>query len=227
MYRSNLPFVLSSAAYAISRLILVYKPIALIIRHYNSPRFYSELKHRSLPRFGCAVSSSFGISAVMYSAIACFGFLTFGGNSSSYILNNYSNRDPLATVSRLAVGISTLIAYPIVFMGVRDGVLDIFEISLGEHKVEKLNYLTFILLGILTVVAVFVTDLGLINAVGGGLVSSAIVFAFPTLMFHALMKRLGDTTQKFEVFLTGGLTAVAVIIGIIGAWLAIMDSALS
>ena len=74
------------------------------------------------------------MSAVVYSAIACFGFLTFGGNSSSYILNNYSPHDPLATVSRLAVGLSTLVAYPIVFMGVRDGFIDIFEISLADQE---------------------------------------------------------------------------------------------
>ena len=79
------------------------------VMHYNSARFYTELKHRSLPRFGIAVSSSFGVSAVLYMAISSFGFLTFGGNSSGYILNNYSPWDPLATASRLAVGLSTLV----------------------------------------------------------------------------------------------------------------------
>lgn len=80
--------------------------------HYNSARFYTELKDATLPRFAIAVSSSFGFSSAVYIAIACLGFLTFGGNSSSYILNNYSPYDPLATLCRLAVGISTLTTYP-------------------------------------------------------------------------------------------------------------------
>lgn len=78
--------------------------------HYNSARFYTELKDRSLPRFGVAVGSSFGISAVLYMAIASFGFLTFGGNSAGFILNNYSPYDPLANISRIAVGISVLVS---------------------------------------------------------------------------------------------------------------------
>jgi solute carrier family 38 (sodium-coupled neutral amino acid transporter), member 11 len=78
-------------------------------RHYNSARFYTELKDRSLPRFGVAVSSSFGIAAVAYMVIASFGFLTFGGNSAGLILNNYSPYDPLANISRVAIGISVLV----------------------------------------------------------------------------------------------------------------------
>ena len=80
------------------------------VMHYNSARFYTELKGKTLPRFGIAVGSSFSISAVMYVVIASFGYLTFGGNSSGYILNNYSPYDPLATISRLAIGVSTLVS---------------------------------------------------------------------------------------------------------------------
>jgi amino acid permease len=78
--------------------------------HYNAARFYTELKDRSLPRFGVAVSLSFGLTALLYVAIASIGYLTFGGNCSGYILNNYSPHDPLASISRLAVGLSVLVS---------------------------------------------------------------------------------------------------------------------
>lgn len=77
--------------------------------HYNAARFYTELKDRSLPRFATAVTSSFGLSALVYMAIASFGYLTFGGNCDGYILNNYSPYDPLAGISRLAVGLAVLV----------------------------------------------------------------------------------------------------------------------
>lgn len=48
-------------------------------QHYNSARFYTELKDRTLPRFAVAVGSSFGLSAVVYIFISSLGFLTFGG----------------------------------------------------------------------------------------------------------------------------------------------------
>lgn len=72
-----------------------------------------ELHHRSIPRFTKCVSGAFGLSALVYMGIAGAGYLTFGGNSDSYILNNYSARDPLATACRLLVGISVLTIYPI------------------------------------------------------------------------------------------------------------------
>lgn len=77
--------------------------------HYNAARFYNELKDRSLPRFGVAVLSSFGLTALLYIAIASIGYLTFGGNCNGYILNNYSPYDPLAGISRMAVGVSVLV----------------------------------------------------------------------------------------------------------------------
>lgn len=55
----------------------------LLLTDYNSPRFYTELKTRSLPRFGMAVGSSFTIAAILYAGITTFGFLTFGGESAS------------------------------------------------------------------------------------------------------------------------------------------------
>ncbi|VEU40603.1 unnamed protein product [Pseudo-nitzschia multistriata] len=71
------------------------------IMHYNSPRFYMELKERSIPRYALSVGLSFGLASIILILIAGSGYLTFGKNSSSYILNNYSPNDPLATASRI------------------------------------------------------------------------------------------------------------------------------
>ena len=161
--------------------------------HYNSPRFYRELKDHTLQRYTVTCTLSFGIAGIMYGGIACFGYMTFGGNCSSFILNNYSPYDPLATVSRIAVGLSTLTAHPIVFMGVRDGVFDIFNISLQQQQTnpQLVSTVTLVLLSIVTIISIFIHDLGLINAVGGGLVATAIVFVFPTIMFQSIV-----TTNK-------------------------------
>lgn len=113
-------------------------PRFLFISDYNSARFYTELKDASLPRFATAVSWAFGFSSAVYVAIACLGYLTFGGNSSSYILNNYSPYDPLATFCRLAVGISTLTTYPIVFIGCRDGMLDVLNVEAARQTAHNL-----------------------------------------------------------------------------------------
>jgi len=191
-------------------------------QQYNAPRFYTELKDRSLPRFRIAVSSSFMLAAVLYMGISSIGFLTFGGNSNSFILNNYSSRDPLASISRVAVGLSTLMSYPIAFTGVRDGVFDILEVPVAEQTPMRFNQLTLILLSTLTVISMFVTDLGLINAVGGGIVATAIVFVFPTIMLGAAVKqKLGGPSSRKEAAFALALTVIGVVLGFIGAYLAV------
>jgi hypothetical protein len=76
---------------------------------------------------------------------------------------------------------------------------------------------------------VFITDLGLINAVGGGLVGTAIVCVFPTIMFQKAvsMKLRGYQNQQKEVVWAFVLTVIGGIIGIIGAWLAVAGGATS
>jgi amino acid permease len=108
------------------------------VMHYNSPRFYSELKDPTIPRFAIVVGTSFGFSAVINIIIASSGYLTFGGSCDGYILNNYSPQDPLATLSRLAIAVSTLLSYPIAFMGYRDGILVRNQIYL--NSIARITY---------------------------------------------------------------------------------------
>eukprot|EP00966_Prymnesium_polylepis_P018486 425816-Prymnesium_polylepis.1 len=41
------------------------------------------------------------------------GYLTFGGASDGYILNNYANSDRFAQAARLAIGGSIVTTYPL------------------------------------------------------------------------------------------------------------------
>lgn len=196
------------------------------VMHYNTPRFYMELKDATIPRFGRAVASSFGLSACMYIVIAAAGFLTFGGNSDSYILNNYSPNDPLATASRLGVFFSTLLIYPLAFIGVRDGCLDIFQIPYHMQTTRNLNIFSLTLLTILTIGAVIFHDLGLINAVGGGALATFLCFVFPALMYRRAVKLFPDKTknEELEVKIALVLMVIGCILGVVGVWQSIKDA---
>ena len=189
--------------------------------HYNSPSFYSELKDASIPRYGTTVAYAFGVTGALYFSIAVVGFLTFGQNSDSYILNNYSPNDPLATVSRLAIGLCSLASYPLNYIGVRDNILEILGMTeYVENDRIKLSVFTLLLLSILTVTELYVTDLGLINSVGGGTTVTLICFVFPALMFRSSIHKYGDHTRRehYEVWLVMILMTIGVILGIIGVY---------
>ena len=86
--------------------ILVCMLSTAFMAHFNSPKFYTELKNNTLERFQRIVSVSFGISIVLFSLITSLGYLTFGAASDGLILNNYSTQDALMSISRVAVAVS-------------------------------------------------------------------------------------------------------------------------
>mmetsp|Transcript_14079 Transcript_14079/g.18363 ORF Transcript_14079/g.18363 Transcript_14079/m.18363 type:complete len:503 (-) Transcript_14079:235-1743(-) len=189
------------------------------VMHYNSPRFYRELSHKSIGRYTACIGGSFGFSAMIYVAIASAGFLTFGGNADNYILNSYSTRDPVATACRLFIGISILTIYPIAFIGFRDALLDVMRVPIEQQTARYLNILTVVMLSLITLTAAFVTDLGVINAVGGGTVAVAMVAVFPFLMFQKAIQDLGHTAvrgQLLEVKIAMLLMVFVVVIGVGG-----------
>lgn len=189
------------------------------VAHYNAPRFLAELQNPTMTRYRAVVASAFGFSSLTYILMTAFGFLTFGKNCDGYILNNYSTDDPLATISRIAIAFSVLFTYPIAFIGFRDGVLDIMQVPLEKQTDTNINIITLVLLTVVTILAVFVRDLGFVNAVGGGTLATAIVFVFPALMFQAAIKNQGTRatkSQHMELHFAYVLMVIGILMGAVG-----------
>lgn len=224
-------------------LVLICMLFEAFVAHYNAPRFYTELKNHTIPRFRTVVVYSFGVSSIIFVVITAFGFMTFGANSNGYILNNYSTRDSLATFCRISIAVAIICTYPIVFMGYRDGIVELLNLPPEKQTSNNLNVITVVLLIIVTLIAMSVTDLGLINAIGGGTLATAIVFVFPTLMYRQAVKRkpfaeeqwddeegdeedeeeLPTPSQKREVVFSTTLMCMGVAMGAIGVWMAIAN----
>ncbi len=207
-------------------LVLACMLFEAFIAHYNAPRFYVELKHNTTKRFMMLSTISFLASSLFYAYIACVGFLTFGENADGYIINNYSTNDVIATICRVAIFIAVLLTYPIVFIGFRDGILDQFQVPTEKQTSGNLNIISVILLTIITLSAVFIKDLSVVNAVGGGTLGTLIVFVFPTLMFASAIKdNCAELTlsQKIEVWLVYGLMVLGVVMGFVGVLNTLLD----
>lgn len=194
-------------------LILMCMLSNAFIAHFNSAKFYTELRNPTLPRFNKVIGWSFGASIVIYALITSFGFLTFGAASNGLILNNYSTTDVLASLSRIAVAISITCSYPLIFVGARDGVLDLFSIKKRDDG--TLNKITFGILGLVTLLASKLTDLGLVASVGGATFGTALVFVYPVIMFLKSQKK---STKE---------TLPAALIGILGLCMGAVGTVLS
>jgi hypothetical protein len=128
--------------------------------------------------------------------------------------------DPLMIASRGAVALSLLFTYPLPFVGLRDGALDVLNVS-PEDRTETLQTaMTVGLLSVVSIAAYYINDLALLLSVGGGTFSTAVAAVFPTIMYTAAAKRFasGNETHATQVKIAQALMVVCVGIGGTGVY---------
>lgn len=189
--------------------------VSFFFLDFNAPKFLKELKNNTMARFHQVIGWSFAMSIALYAAITGFGFLTFGAASNGLILNNYSNTDKIMSLARVAVAISITASYPLIFVGCRDGLFDLFKVPQEKRTNDIQNKMTFGVLGIVTLLAARLTDLGLVASVGGATFGTALVFVYPVVMF---LKQQKKRTRE---------TIPAALVGIMGLAMGAIGTALS
>lgn len=184
----------------------------------KAPKYYYELKDHTTGRFNVVVNASFFLAAMTYICISSVGFSTFGENSAGFILDNYSYRDPLATISRFGIALSVIFAYPLLFQGGRDGLRDLLRSS--DTRSTTGASVTTILLSGITILAIYLDDLTFVLSFGGATLSSAIIYVFPPLMFQSLVLNCTCLTTyrtNWEVQESMAMMLVGGILGLCGA----------
>ena len=214
----------ASAVLSPNSFILICMLSTAYMAHFNAPKFYLELKDNTIKRFNTVVSTSFGISIVIMAAVAALGFLTFGKATSGLVLNNYASSDTLMSLSRFAVAFSIVFSYPLVFVGCRDGCLDLLKVDPEERTNSVLNQVTIAILGVITALAIKVSDLTFVLSFGGATLGNALIYVYPALMFRSAVKNMGDDASpglKGEVNVAMFTAALGVVLGTIGSVMAI------
>jgi hypothetical protein len=158
-------------------------------------------------------------------AVASFGFATFGTNCAGLVLQNYSTNDTLMSLSRIAVALSILFSYPLAFVGVREGVLDLIQVPQSKRSNKLLNAVTVVLLSVITSMAYVLKDLRKLLAFNGATWGNAVIYLLPTYMFVSCVKTKLPKRQELQaevpwVIATG---IIGMIFGISGTVLAIQN----
>ena len=151
--------------------------------HYNAPKFWIDLKNKTAARYNKVVSSAFLFAAITYMSVMWAGFLTFGGHSTGFILNNYSSKDIFATLARLAVGLAILFGYPLTFSALREGAFDLMKLpATGEARKKALVPVTVSALSLITSLALVIKNLGIVVALSGALIGALLIYFVPAVM---------------------------------------------
>lgn len=147
-------------------------------------------------RYNTVVGTSFGISVLLFAIVGSLGFLTFGSASSGLILNNYSQKDVLMNLSRVAVAISIVFSFPLAFVGARDGWLDLLKVPVDKRSNSLLNKATFAILSVITLIATQLKELAFIMSFAGATLGNALIYIYPALMFRSAVKNMGEKASK-------------------------------
>lgn len=199
--------------------------------HFNAPDFYKSLKNNTIPRYAAFTGLGFFFTAAISIAMMALGFLTFGGNSSGMILNNYSIKDTGATFCRLLMAFSLIGSYPFVFKAVKSS-LTPFIVKGGEVT-EKFNkQLTRALLGLLMGISLLIKDAGFVVGFNGAVMGSAIIYIFPPIIFLKNTKKRVLNGQKnpaskrlfLERTINKLLIALGVVFIIMGGYVSVLNS---
>lgn len=197
------------------------------IAHYNAPKFYSELKDTDMKKFNKVVVASFSAAIAVFVLMMNLGYLTFGGVTSGFVLNNYANADALATFARMAIGVALITGYPFTFCAMRDGVMDLAKLT-PEKKVSLKKPLTLGLVATVTSLALVLKDVGFVVSLSGALFGSTLMFIVPAYMHIKNLKAevgVGNdkNKHKMEILFNRALLGAGGAMGALGVAISVLS----
>ena len=167
----------------------------------------------------CALA--FSILSLLYLGIMLMGYKTFGDVTAGNILKNYAERDTLAAMGRVATCASILFGFPLAMLGLKDSLISLLDMP--RYMIQST---TLMLLSIIALVAILVSDIGLVVGVSGALLGASLCYVFPALIYGAArqkqLERAGTVATARDQLVTA-LVALLVpfgaFLGILGVWM--------
>jgi len=199
--------------------ILISMLSTATISHYLAHKFYRELRNNTIERFSTVVWVSFFVSIIIFAIVSLLGFLTFGGACSGLILNNYSAKDKIMSLSRAAIVISILTSFPLNFTGMREGVMDLAGIKEEKRSNSLFVFTSIALLSIITILASITRDLRFVFAFNGATWGNALIYLLPTFMFLQCAKKMPELRKEIHFARTTGI--LGLVMAVIGTVVAI------
>lgn len=202
------------------------------LAHYNAPVYYEQLdpgpNGNRDRRFFLVSMAGFAAAGLTMGLVMIGGFLTFGKSCSGLILNNYASSDPLAALARIAIGVSLLTAYPLVFYSFKKQIVDLVGQRAEKLGTEQPAVLNLLVLGFVTIMALNLHDLGKLAAFAGACFGSFLIYVAPCLMAlrahqlglgppsSGLASRIGRVAQCVIIPVGLALAAVGVFVTLRG-----------
>ena len=114
-------------------------------------------------------------------------------------------------------------SYPLAFVGVKEGLLDLFQVKNRTNKAY--NTVTLTALSAITYAALKVKDVSFVLAFAGATLGNALIYVFPAFMFRGTVSKMTNASQKLkrESKFAPVMAAAGIIMGFVGAKMALLS----
>lgn len=184
-----------------------------IIGSYNK-----DLKKRSI------VSGAASIACFVIVALpAIIGYLMFGDEIQTIILNSFEDKDVLITITRAAFLIVVCCSYPCVAQSIKGSWGQLIFNQNDASKIEgwRRVVIFFVFNSIAVIIAIFLPNAGPVLAIGGALGGTLVDFVYPPTMWVKLSKKKWYHWQNLLCLL---LTLFGLVATVISTYLAVVDA---
>ncbi|ETO22207.1 Sodium-coupled neutral amino acid transporter 3 [Reticulomyxa filosa] len=164
----------------------------LFVFAYTAQQFmlpiYTELQRKSRIRMKKVLRRSSYVVFFIYACASTFGFLTFSDGVCSNILLNDFKKSPGAITAAISISVSMILTEPIITHTWRSGLVTLLwnkkPIKMSKFKHTSFTF-AFVFLGML--VALFVTDIGVVFGVLGATTYPLFGFILPGTFFYKIV----------------------------------------
>ena len=189
--------------------------------HYNIPVFYEDLKNRSPAKMTKIIVTSIIIITSTYLVIATCGYLHFGRDTKSYILEydvdshsgsnetdsdgaEFGPKDTLVNIGRLGMFMHFGFVYPLICIACRRSLNLLFDRDLEEISWGQLILQSFGIVVCSVGLAIALKDIGTILDINGSLFGVFIILTFPGALLKTLCqdKTLFPEENKWFKFMS-------------------------
>lgn len=159
--------------------------------HYNAPRFYAQLKDRSAASFEGATRRAFGAAALIYAVLIVCSVRTFGVTGCRVpILSSYAVTDPLASLARWMMVVSSITIYPLIFSAAEQPCIRILGMLFRGREVENRDRKRAMvgLSAAVGLLGLLLDDLGKFSSLMGAFFCALFVWMMPAMLGVAVAR---------------------------------------
>jgi len=171
--------------------------------HFNVVPTQNDLNDPNRTRLNRVIYATMSIADLIYTVVACFGYMQFRDNSCDNVLKNYDNKSTLITCGRAALALTLLLSFPLLTHPCRNELnklINLDKLKVGETQLKESTFFyvleTTLLVSMFYVVGVSINSIVTVWSFLGSTVCIIIGYILPAIMYLKI-RPATSTTATF------------------------------